>query len=177
MLHAAAAPDPPTLRAEPPAMTAETCPLPDLAATHALGARLAPLLRAGDTVALGGDLGAGKSELARAVLRARLDDPALDVPSPTFTLVQTYDAPDGLALWHVDLYRLETPEDALELGLEEAFADAAVLIEWPDRLGPFLPRDRLDIALAVADAETGARTATLTPSGGDWAERLRGAAP
>lgn len=145
--------------------------LPDLAATRAVGAALGRALRAGDVVALTGDLGAGKSELARAAIRARLDDPDLDVPSPTFTLVQTYDAPD-LEIWHVDLYRLDRPEDALELGLEEAFADAALLIEWPERLGPDLPAAHLDAWLTIADDEGGARCLRLADPSGAWADRL-----
>lgn len=149
-----------------------TYALADLAATRALGARLAPLLRAGDVVTLSGDLGAGKTELARAVLRARLAEPDLEVPSPTFTLVQTYAPPDGPEIWHVDLYRLTAPEEALELGLEEAFADAATLIEWPDRLGDGLPEARLDIALTLEDPAGGARRAEIAAAGPAWAGRL-----
>lgn len=143
--------------------------LDGLAATQALGARLGACLRPGDIVALSGPLGAGKTALARAAIRARLGEPEAEVPSPTFTLVQTYDAPDGLSLWHVDLYRLEDARDALELGLEEAFEDAACLIEWPDRLGAALPADRLDIALD-SDAQ-GRRHAALTGQGA-WRARL-----
>ena len=96
-----------------------TLDLPDLPATHALAARLAGLLRAGDAVLLEGPLGAGKSELARAVLRAAVGDPALEVPSPTFTLVQSYDLPAGPA-HHFDLYRLDGPAGLAELGWDEA---------------------------------------------------------
>lgn len=145
--------------------------LPDLAATRDLGARLARLLAPGTAVTLAGDLGAGKTELARAILRARLGDPALEVPSPTFTLVQTYAAADpDLEIWHVDLYRLADPEEVLELGLDDAFAEAAMLIEWPDRLGPLRPAERLDIGLDLA--EDGTRRAVLTPVGGSWRARL-----
>lgn len=154
--------------------------LPDLATTRALGAALGAALRPGDLVALTGDLGAGKSELARAAIRARLAMPDLEVPSPTFTLVQTYEAPD-LEIWHVDLYRLERPGDALELGLEEAFADAAMLIEWPGRLGDALPAARLDLALTIIGAPDtggdGARRAMLADPAGVWAGRIEGLRP
>ena len=104
--------------------------LPDLAATAALGARIAAALRPGDAVALEGDLGAGKTTLARAILAALgLDE---NVPSPTFTLVQTYDTPQ-LRVSHFDLYRLKSEAEMQELGLEEALEDGAVLVEWPER--------------------------------------------
>lgn len=144
--------------------------LPDAAATQALGAALASRLTAGDVVALRGDLGAGKTELARGLIRALFGEDT-EVPSPTFTLVQTYeDEAVPLSLWHFDLYRLEDPEEAFELGIEDAFADAVSLIEWPERLGPYLPARRLEIALShVAEG----RRATLS-GGGDWPERLKG---
>lgn len=142
-----------------------TLDLPDLAATHALAARLAALLRAGDAVLLEGPLGAGKSELARAVLRAACGDPALEVPSPTFTLVQSYDLPAGPA-HHFDLYRLDGPDGLHDLGWEEA-REGIVLVEWPDRLGSERPSDALTIALAPLAAED-ARRATLS----GWDERL-----
>lgn len=141
--------------------------LPDAAATEALGARLGLVLRAGDVVALRGDLGMGKSTLARAAVRAALAEPDLAVPSPTFTLVQSYDRPD-CAIWHVDLYRLDGPDDALELGLDEAFADAASLIEWPDRLGAYLPVDRLDITLG----EDGEGRMADIQAGPTWTARI-----
>src|SRR5258708_24955199 len=96
--------------------------LPDVAATAALAGRVAPLARRGDVVALSGALGSGKTTFARAFVAARAGR-ALEVPSPTFTLVQTYELPTG-AIWHFDLYRLERPDDAIELGIDEAFADA-----------------------------------------------------
>ena len=110
-----------------------TLDLNDLSATHALAARLARLLRPGDAVLLEGPLGAGKSEFARAVLRAAAGDPTLEVPSPTFTLVQSYDLPAGAA-HHFDLYRLDGPAGLDELGWDEAL-EGIVLVEWPDRLG------------------------------------------
>lgn len=119
--------------------------LPDLAATEAFGVRLAALLRPGDAVLLGGPLGAGKTALARAVLRALSRDPALDVPSPSYTLVQTYDTALG-PVHHFDLWRLDGPDDVAELGWDEA-RDGVVLVEWPDRLGPLAPPDALRIAL------------------------------
>jgi tRNA threonylcarbamoyladenosine biosynthesis protein TsaE len=144
--------------------------LPDEMATAALAGRLARLARIGDLIALRGDLGMGKTAFARAFIRA-LTTPDEDVPSPTFTLVQSYDSAGG-PIWHVDLYRLDSPDDALELDLEEAFHDAIVLIEWPDRLGPLLPVDRLDVTLA-SGAGPDARVALLEARG-DWADRLRG---
>ena len=121
--------------------------LADEDATAALGERLAGLLRAGDTVLLEGPIGAGKSHLARALIRARLGRME-DVPSPSFTLVQTYDA-DGVEIWHADLYRLSHPDEVLELGLDDAFATAICLVEWPERLGSHLPPDALHLRLAA----------------------------
>ena len=115
--------------------------LPNLAATQRFGELLSEHLKAGDVIALSGALGAGKSALARAIIQA-VDPTEDDVPSPTFTLVQTYDsaATDGTALpvYHFDLYRLDHPDDAYELGIEDAFADGICLIEWPDKLGDAL---------------------------------------
>ena len=144
-------------------------PLPDEAATAALGAALGRLMRAGDFIALRGDLGAGKTALARALIRACLgpDGAEEDVPSPTFTLVQSYEAPN-LLLTHVDLYRIDHPEDARELGLAEALDEGVLLVEWPDKLGA-LPADHLDIELVLM-GET-AREARLTGYG-IWAARL-----
>lgn len=132
-------------------------PLPDEAATERLGAALGARLRPRDVVTLEGDLGAGKTSLARAILRAAAGDPGLIVPSPTFTLVETYDTTRG-TFWHFDLYRLEQPEQVFELGWEEARADGIVLVEWAERLGPLLPPSRLSVALTI-DGE--GRRATL----------------
>lgn len=134
--------------------------------TEALGARLAALARPGDVLALSGGLGAGKSVLARAFVRAYVGNPGEEVPSPTFTLVQVYEGPRG-ACWHFDLYRLGKPEDALELDIEEAFRDAVSLIEWPERLGGFLPRRALKLSLEIED-ESERRRVLLD----GWAERL-----
>jgi len=118
--------------------------LPSLTDTARLARSLAAVLRPGDTVALSGDLGAGKSSFARAVLQALgWDD---DVPSPTYTLVQPYGPPAlPFEVWHVDLYRLETPGEVEALGLLET--DAALLIEWPERMGAFLPAEALRLRL------------------------------
>jgi tRNA threonylcarbamoyladenosine biosynthesis protein TsaE len=122
--------------------------LPDEAATERLGAALARRLRPRDVVALQGGLGVGKTTLARAILRAASGDPALIVPSPTFPLVEIYDTPAGV-FWHFDLYRLEEPEQVFELGWEEARADGMALVEWAERLGALLPRERLTVTLAM----------------------------
>lgn len=142
--------------------------LPDEAATCRLGRALAARVRPGDVIALRGGLGAGKTTLARAFVRA-LTAPDEEVPSPTFTLVQVYEAGIG-RVWHFDLYRLDAPDDAVELDIDDAFADGISLIEWPDRLGGLLPAGRLDLTLAE-DGPDGARRALLTPSP-VWADRL-----
>jgi tRNA threonylcarbamoyladenosine biosynthesis protein TsaE len=126
--------------------------LDSLADTERLAARLASALRPGDALLLEGPLGAGKSALARAVLRRLAGDPALEVPSPSFTLVQSYDLPDGNAAHHYDLYRLSGPADLRELGWDEA-REGIVLVEWPDRLGGLRPDDAIDIALAPGVGE------------------------
>ena len=113
--------------------------LSDLAATRRLGRLLAAQLKAGDVIALSGALGTGKSALARAIIQA-VAPTEDDVPSPTFTLVQHYALADGTPLWHLDLYRIDKAQDAMALGLEDAFVDAVCLIEWPDRLEKFLPK-------------------------------------
>ncbi len=140
--------------------------LDDLAATARLARALARQLAPGDVVGLSGALGAGKTTLARDVIRAL--GGAEEVPSPTFTLVQVYELAD-LTVWHFDLYRVGAPEEAYELGIEDAFADGASLIEWPERMAPLLPTDRLDIALSIT-GET-SRRARLTGHG-RWAGRL-----
>ena len=118
-----------------------------------LGARLGRALRPGDTVALIGGLGAGKTTLARGLVQSVL--PHETVPSPTYTLVQTYDLPPnkgGFTLWHCDLYRLEHPDEAYELGLMDAIGEDVCLLEWPDRLGALLPDDALKIEI-IFDGE------------------------
>jgi len=144
-----------------------TIELPDENATAALAARIAALARPGDVIALEGELGAGKTSFARAFIRAR--GGTEEVPSPTFTLVQIYELADG-AIWHFDCYRLREPEEAWELGIEDAFLDGISLIEWATRIGPLLPKRRLDIAL-LPGASPDARRAKID-AGPDWAERI-----
>ncbi len=120
--------------------------LPSDEATARLGEWLAPQLHPGSVVLLEGQIGAGKTHLARALIRARLGR-AEDVPSPTFTLVQTYEA-DGVEIWHADLYRLTHPDEITELGLEAAFASAICLVEWPERMGSLKPANALTLHLA-----------------------------
>jgi len=141
--------------------------LPNPAATAELGRRLAAILRAGDVVALEGPLGSGKTALARAAIRA-LTGPEEDVPSPTFTLVQSYESEQG-PLYHFDLYRLEAPDQAVELGIDDAFADGISLVEWPERLGGYLPRRHLKITLA-AGPDKDSRIARIS-GGVQWKER------
>ena len=138
--------------------------LPDLAATEALAGRVAALLRPGDAVLLEGPLGAGKTAFARALLRTLTADPGMEVPSPSFALVQSYDTPVG-PVHHFDLWRLDGPAGLAELGWQEARGDT-VLVEWPDRLGTLRPADALVVALAPRGE--GAREAGLT----GWPGRL-----
>jgi tRNA threonylcarbamoyladenosine biosynthesis protein TsaE len=151
--------------------------LGDEGATERLARRVAAVARTGDVIALSGELGVGKTRFARAFIDALQGD-GDEVPSPTFTLVQTYDTPAG-TIWHFDLYRLNRPEEAYELGIEEALADGIVLIEWPERLTGLLPAERLDVSLAFTDerpeAESEARQAELTGHG-RWGQRLEGLA-
>ena len=142
--------------------------LGDPAATRALGERLAGLLRPGDVVGLRGPLGAGKSELARGLIRARAGA-GIEVPSPSFTLIQDYAFP-GLTIRHIDLYRIDDPAELSELGLEAPEGDEAWLIEWPERAGKLLPDDRLDIVLEQGPSPD-SRIARLT-GGPGWADRL-----
>ncbi|TAG18760.1 MAG: tRNA (adenosine(37)-N6)-threonylcarbamoyltransferase complex ATPase subunit type 1 TsaE, partial [Rhodobacterales bacterium] len=119
--------------------------LPSSDDTAALGARLASVAKAGDCVLLEGPIGAGKSHLARAFIQARLGRME-EVPSPSFTLVQVYEAA-GIEIWHADLYRLTHPDEVWELGLDDAFAKAICLVEWPDRLGTHLTPGALHLRL------------------------------
>ncbi|MFL5240237.1 MAG: tRNA (adenosine(37)-N6)-threonylcarbamoyltransferase complex ATPase subunit type 1 TsaE [Rhizomicrobium sp.] len=140
--------------------------LADKADTQALGARIAALLKPGDVVALSGDLGAGKTTLARAMLRFL--GVHEEVPSPTFTLVQHYEV-DRLNIDHFDLYRIEDEAEVEQLGLDEALQAGAVLIEWPERAGARLPPDTLRIELEIVGAQS--RLARVSgPS--EWASRL-----
>ena len=145
--------------------------LDGLAATEALAARIALRARAGDTIALEGPLGVGKTAFARGFIAAlaRAEGlPEEEVPSPSFTLVQTYESAKFM-VHHFDLYRVADPREALELGLEDSLADGVALIEWPDRLGTLLPEDRLHVTLSMGEAPD-ARHARIEPHG-SWRER------
>ena len=141
-------------------MSESVVDLPTPAAAEALGAAAGRALRSGEAICLWGPLGAGKTTLARGLIRS-LTTPEEEVPSPTFTLVQTYDGPD-FALAHFDLYRIVRPEEIFELGLDEALDQGAAIIEWPERLEGRLPEDRLDIVLTI---EGDGRRARLRPHG------------
>ena len=123
---------------------------------------LAKTLRKGDVVALWGDLGAGKTTFARTLIQTLVGKP-VDVPSPTFTLVQIYDSLQG-EIWHCDLYRLKEPEEIFEIGLEDAFYQAICLVEWPGRLENLLPQRRIDIAFTIQDETTRKISVTLVGS-------------
>jgi tRNA threonylcarbamoyl adenosine modification protein YjeE len=157
------APRDPTEKADWPL----TVGLPDEAATMRLAEDVAAALAPGDTVALSGGLGAGKTTFARALLRALADDPALEVPSPTFTLVQSYEA-GRLRVAHFDLYRIADAEELSEIGFDEAVADGVVLVEWPERAGARLAQGALTIALSIAGQ---GRVARLS-GGGAWPARI-----
>ncbi len=144
-----------------------TLSLPDEAATAALAEDVAAILAPGDVIALSGGLGAGKTTFARALIRAAADDAALEVPSPTFTLVQSY-AAGRLAIGHFDLYRLGSADELDEIGLADAMAEGAILVEWPERGEGRLPGDRLTIHLEI---DGSGRRAEI--SGGDaWRDRI-----
>jgi tRNA threonylcarbamoyladenosine biosynthesis protein TsaE len=135
--------------------------------TEALGARLGAVLRAGDVIALFGDLGAGKTTFARGILRGL--GFAGEVASPTFPIVVAYDPPDvRLPVWHVDLYRIEDPAELRELALDEALGDAALVIEWPERLGASLGAEALRLRLERAGDGARALTVEVPPA---WGER------
>jgi tRNA threonylcarbamoyladenosine biosynthesis protein TsaE len=147
--------------------------LEDEAATAALARRLAPYLQLGDVIALSGDLGAGKTSFARALIRAMSgpEEAEREVPSPTFTLVQSYETSAG-PIHHFDLYRIQSPDELTEIGWEEALADGIVLVEWPQRAGALLPAGRLDLILSFG-AGSEARRAVLQPRAG-WMARHPG---
>ncbi len=155
--------------------------LPDEAATARLAQGLAALARKGDVIALFSDLGSGKTAFARAFINALPRPEVLsetarprgapeEVPSPTFTLLQAYERAPA-TVWHFDLYRLERPDEVYELGFEEALVEGILLIEWPQRLGPLLPAERLEARFDFAESAD-ARRVTLTGTG-TWDRRLR----
>lgn len=141
--------------------------LPDLAATEALGARIAAVLQPGDVVALSGGLGAGKTTLARAIIAAL--GHGGEVPSPSFAIIETYDPPAvRLPVVHADFYRLERPEEAEEIGLDDYREGAALIAEWPDHAGGFAHEPAcLSITIETAETE---RSAIVEP-GADWLGR------
>lgn len=140
--------------------------LPSLSETVKLARTLAPVLKGGDVIALRGGLGAGKTTFARALITTLLGRET-DVPSPTYTLVQTYAGPH-FPIFHMDLYRLDHPDEVFELGWDETH-DGLALIEWPDRAGTHLPSWRLDLTLEILGDS---RKAVLEPHGEDWQTRL-----
>lgn len=170
-----APPRDPDLAAPPGGWTARSARgLPDPAATEALARAIAPRLAPGDTLLLQGQLGAGKSHFARALIRALLgiEEGQGEIPSPTFTLVQCYDGARG-EIWHADLYRLSDPQEIVELGLDIAMDDAICLIEWPDRIAPDWPATAVCLRLDTPPGPHDCREATLfAPEGSDLARRL-----
>lgn len=134
--------------------------------TAAFARRFGAQLRAGDVVLLEGQIGAGKSHFARALIQSRLPQPE-DIPSPTFTLVQTYAAADT-EIWHADLYRLTDPDEAFELGLSEAFETAICLVEWPDRLADAGPADAVRLRFEADADDPERRHVTATATAARW---------
>lgn len=153
-----------------PRQTHLTLPSPE--ATARLAETMADDLNPGDVVLLEGPIGAGKTHFARSLIQHLLARHGLaeDVPSPTFTLVQTYEA-GPLEIWHTDLYRLTHPDEVMELGLGEAFDTALCLVEWPDRLGTLAPADALTLRFAPG-ADEDSRTLTLTATAPRWAPMI-----
>lgn len=149
---------------------ARTISVADEAGTLRFADDVAAIARPGDVIALHGDLGMGKSAFARAVVRRLAGDPSLEVPSPTFTLVQSYETA-RFPVHHFDLYRLAEPDELIEIGFSDAIGEGLTLIEWPDRAGDELPAERLDIVISEGDGLDGRRF-LLEAHGGGWAERL-----
>ena len=136
--------------------------------TKAIALRIKENLQNGDIVLLKGEIGAGKSHFARSLIQAAMDK-VEDVPSPTFTLVQTYDTVVG-SIWHADLYRLSDQSEVFELGLIDAFGNDIVLIEWPDRLGYLEPQDALTIELVILENDK--REVIFSTSSCMWEARI-----
>lgn len=135
--------------------------------TKTFALKLSSELKKGDFLCLKGDLGAGKTTLAQYLIRDMMGNLNEDVPSPTFTLVQTYESMKG-TVWHYDLYRVNFEQELFELGMEEALSEGIVLVEWPDRLGSFLPKNYLEITFDIIQE---GRSITLKGFG-DWEKRL-----
>ncbi len=142
--------------------------IPSADAMTEFGQRFGSVLRTRDTVLLEGDIGSGKTHFARAVLQSLMATPE-DVPSPTFTLVQTYNLPIG-TVWHADLYRLSDSSEVIELGLDDAFNTDICLVEWPERLGVLTPKHATKICFQVVGVD--ARRLTIEPGTVDWQARL-----
>lgn len=137
--------------------------LPNVAATERFGAAIAEKLRSGDMIALSGDLGAGKTTLARGLLKALGLE--AEAPSPSFSIVQPYDPPEvRLPVWHVDLYRIEHAEEVAELGLEEVRDDGVLLIEWPERMVAALRAEALQLRLEIGEGGARRLTAEVPPA-------------
>ncbi len=135
-----------------------------------LAVRIAQILKIGDVLTLTGGLGAGKTVFARALVNALAPAPE-EVPSPTFTLVQVYENQTP-AIWHFDLYRLEGQDEILELGWDEARRQGVSVVEWPERLGGLLPKDRLEVNIEFIGDSDNARQVTFTPHG-KWVDRQK----
>ncbi|MEQ8387834.1 MAG: tRNA (adenosine(37)-N6)-threonylcarbamoyltransferase complex ATPase subunit type 1 TsaE [Alphaproteobacteria bacterium] len=165
-------------RGQPSGLVRRRVDTRDEAATGRLAATLAAMAEPGDVITLTGPVGAGKTSFARAFIRARAEGAGVllgEVPSPTFTLVQCYEI-GAAAIWHFDLYRLADPGEVWELGIEEAEGKGISLIEWPERMAPFLPADRLDLVFAPIDevrCPDLRRIALTAPDRGSWGHRLR----
>ncbi len=156
-------------------MSSDSLVIADLSRSRleAFASGLAGLIRRRDVITLSGDLGAGKTVFARAFIRT-LTAENENVPSPTFTLVQTYDTSKEpfLTVWHFDLYRLKSAQEIYEIGFEEALTDGVSLIEWPERAERLLARDRLEIQLRTSPEGTDKRILTLTACGKSWQNRM-----
>ncbi|MCG7628264.1 tRNA (adenosine(37)-N6)-threonylcarbamoyltransferase complex ATPase subunit type 1 TsaE [Epibacterium sp. MM17-32] len=152
-----------------------TCRLPSSEATSELAQTIARILVPGDVVLLDGPIGAGKTHFARSLIQSLMEVPE-DVPSPTFTLVQTYEVPTG-ELWHADLYRLSHVDEVEELGLIAAFDDAICLIEWPEKLEDLRPENALTLRFSLDEDSEDARQMELVWSADKWDSRLKGIMP
>lgn len=133
---------------------------PSEAATAAVALELSADLKPGDIILLQGDLGSGKTSFSRVLIRSLSNDPDINVPSPTFTLLQTYETAKG-TIWHFDLYRLKDPDEIFELGWDDARSHGIVLVEWPDKLGPHKPENVITLTLQPVPGQPDARQITL----------------